>query len=344
MFRKVPPLHALAAFDAAARHGSFAKAAEELCLTDSAVSHRIRQLEQHLDTQLFVRLSKHVILTPKGEAFLGVVRETLTRLDDASSRLRENARPLLRISVLPAFAAGWLMPRIARFGELYPGIDLEIQTSNELVNLKAGEADIAVRYGVGQWPDLRAEQLFTDCMFPVASPEYLAKFRRVDEPCHLEGAVLLRHRRLPWKAWFEAARLGWEEPQSGPIFTDVGIMHEAAAGGHGIALARSSLAAAYLRQGRLVRLTGVVTPSDRNFHVVFMPEAEARSDVRAFSRWIIETARSERPDPCASAAAREEALRNCSSPPAQPPAPVPGRRDRKHLPDPEHSHGGPSPA
>src|SRR5690606_115783 len=124
-YRRTPPLHALTAFEAVARHASFSKAAQELYLTHSAISHRIRLLEEHLGTQLFLRLGRQVVLTPRGEAFLAVVREALTRLHRATSRLKEHNRRSLRVSVLPAFASAWLIQRLGDFYRSYPDIDLD---------------------------------------------------------------------------------------------------------------------------------------------------------------------------------------------------------------------------
>ena len=290
-FRKMPPLHALAAFEAAARLKSFGKAAQELCLTQSAVSHRIRLLEKHLQTRLFLRLSKQVALTPKGEAFLVTVREALVRLHEASASLRENARRLVRVSVLPAFASNWLIQRVGEFYRRHPDIDLEIHTTAQLANLKAGEADIGVRFGPRPSAELVAHQLFVEYMFPVASPAYLEAFGRICEPQDLKDAVLLRNPRLPWRRWFDAAGLGWPEPAAGPVFSDVGFMLEAAASGQGVALARSSLAQDALAAGQLVRVARVVTPSDWNFFLVHLPGGESRPELAAFSRWILDTAR-----------------------------------------------------
>src|SRR3954464_3477407 len=131
-FKKMPALNALVAFEAVARHGSFTRAAEELCITHGAVSHRIRQVEEHLRTQLFVRSSKRTLLTPKGQVFLQVVRETLNRLQDAAANVRENVRGLLQLSVMPSFASRWLLDHITDFYRRHPGVDVEIQTSSVL--------------------------------------------------------------------------------------------------------------------------------------------------------------------------------------------------------------------
>lgn len=295
MFRKIPPLHSLTAFECAARHQSFAKAAEELFLTHSAVSHRIRVLEEHVGTQLFLRMNKQVVLTSKGTIFLETVRDILVQLQAASARLRHSARSLLRISVLPAFAAGWLIQRVGDFHRLHPDIELEFQSTQELVSLKARQADVAIRFGAGEWPGLVVEKLFDEWMFPVASPEYLEQFGEVDSPERLEGAVLLRHRLLTWKPWFEVAGLSWAEPAVGPLYSDLGLMLEAAVCGQGIALARSSLIAAHLKSGRLLQLTDFIAPSEWSFYLAYAPEAAVRPEVMQFAAWILDAARNAPP-------------------------------------------------
>lgn len=291
MYRRMPPLHALAAFEAAARHGSFARAAGELYLTHSAVSHRIRMLEQHLETRLFYRLNRQVSLTPQGEAFLVTVRDALARLHAAASGLRDSARRALRVSVMPAFAASWLIHRLGDFYRSYPDIDLELQTTARLVSFRSGEADIGVRYGPGDWPGLESALLFSDHVFPVASPEYLASVPAIAGPADLTQCVLLRHRRLPWRPWFDAAGLHCDEPASGPVFSDVGFMIDACASGQGIALARSTLAAPHIDSGRLRRLTDVAAASEWHFFVVHTPEAGLRPEVAAFRSWLVDRAR-----------------------------------------------------
>lgn len=293
LYRRTPPLHALTAFEAAARHESFSKAAAELYLTHSAISHRIRILEEDLGVRLFLRLNKKVVLTPKGEAFLAVVRDALTKLHQATSQVKKHTRRRLRVSVLPAFASSWLIQRLGDFYRSCPDIDLEIQATGQLANLKSGEVDVGIRYGAGDWPGLRAERLFSDVVYPVASPEYLASRRSIRTPEELQGAVLLRNPRLPWKPWFQAAGLDWPEPTSGPIYSDVGLMLEAAAIGQGVALARHVLVTEPIQEGRLMRLTDVIAPSHWHFYLAFAPQALEREEVTAFVHWILERAQSE---------------------------------------------------
>lgn len=300
---RLPPLHALAAFEAAARLETFARAAEELCVTHSAVSHRIRQLEDHLQAQLLVRTARRVVPTPQGERFLGVVRAVLGRLDRAASNLRGNSRLVVRASVLPAFVSRWLIGRVGGFYRDHPDIDLEVQTTTMLANLRAGEADVAIRFGGGAYPGLASRQLFTECVFPVASPRYLEMIRPIRSPGELRQAVLLRNAHGPWKPWFAAAGLDWDEPSTGPLYTDIGFLLDAAVNGQGIALGRSSLVEDQLQSGQLARVTDVSRPSDWNFFLVHVPDAVARPEVNAFVQWLLRTARASiRSAPCGGAA------------------------------------------
>jgi LysR family transcriptional regulator, glycine cleavage system transcriptional activator len=210
----LPPLHAITAFEAISRHGTFARAAAELFLTDSAVSHRIRALETRLGSRLFERSSHGTQLTAEGTAFLAEVKVALAALQAGAARIGKNRSTVVRLSVLPAFASGWLIQRMGSFHRRHPDIELDISTTSQLANVKAGEADAAVRYGLGPWPGTEADRLFEDVVFPAASPEYLGTVPPIHAPGDLQGVVFLRHRLLPWRRWFAAAGLDWPEPTS----------------------------------------------------------------------------------------------------------------------------------
>lgn len=281
-------MHALAAFDAVARCLSFTKAAEELCLTDSAVSHRIRQLEEHLGCRLFVRMSRRVVLTPQGEAFLNSVRDCLQELDDAASRLRNDGKAHLRISVLPAFASHWLLRRLDDFHAAHPDVELEIETTTQLANLAHGATQAGIRLGRGDYPDLESYRLFDDCLFPVASPRYIERFGPMKSPPELEGAMLLRIRKVPWRQWTEAAGLPWDEPTSGPLFSDGGNVLEACIGGQGVALGRTSLVAEAIEHGKLRAVGGFAARPAWQLHLVHSPESGRRIEVQKFKAWLLD--------------------------------------------------------
>ena len=289
MFRRLPPMHALAAFEAVARYLSFSRAADELCLTDSAVSHRIRQLEQHLGCRLFLRMSRQVALTPQGEAFLVSVRDCLQELEDSSWRLRNDGKLHLRISVLPAFASYWLLRRMDEFYAAHPDIELDIETTAQVVNLHNGSTRIGIRLGAGDYPGLDSFRLFNDCLFPVASPRYIERFGPIDSPEALEGAVLLRNRKVPWRQWTEAAGLPWTEPTSGPIFSDGGCVLDACISGQGVALGRTSLVAEAIEQGKLRAVGGFEARPRWHLYLVHSPESGQRVEVQKFKAWLFDT-------------------------------------------------------
>lgn len=291
MFRKLPPLHALAAFEAAARLESFAKAAEELHLTHSAVSHRIKQLEQSIGTQLFLRLNRSVVLTSAGATFLETVRDSLHRLEAASGQLSSGGRTLLRVTVAPAFASSWLAQRIAAFQRQHPKIDLEIHSSSQMINLRNQEMDIGLRFGVGHWPGYHCVRLLSDELLPVCSPEYLSTHGPIQSPHDLARLTLLRNTRLPWREWFKAAGLDWDEPTQGPLFHEVSLLIDAAASGAGIALSGRVAATPNLRSGRLVEPLRITAVPNRAYYAVCLPEKLGRTEVAEFLGWLTAQAR-----------------------------------------------------
>ncbi len=239
----LPPLHALPAFEAAARLGSFQAAADALHLTPSAISHRIRQLETHLGQALFERRHRAIVLTAAGRRSLAVVRDALLRLDEASAVLRAPAQERLRISAAPALGSKWLVARVAAYQADHPNVEFTLGTATGLGPLLNGEADIGLRYGEEEWPGLLAWKLFEERVFPVCAPSLAAALQR---PGDLDTVRLLRHPLLSWQRWFAAAGIQHPEPSSGPRYDDALLMLEAAVAGHGVALMAATLAAPYL--------------------------------------------------------------------------------------------------
>lgn len=284
--RDLPPLHTLPAFEAAARLGSFLAAADALHLTPSAISHRIRLLEEHLGQALFERRHRAVALTPAGRRFLAVVRDSLLRLDEASAVLRAPQRERLRISVAPALGSKWLVGRIAAYQETHPDLEFALATATSLGPLLAGEADIGLRYGEEEWPGLLAWKLFEERVYPVCNP-LLAE--QLATPADLDQCRLLRHPLLSWQRWFAAAGLNRPEPSSGPLYEDALLMLEGAVAGHGVALMAGSLAAPYVADRRLVR-PFAEDCADRSFYVVAPPFIQDRPQAMAFIRWLVRCA------------------------------------------------------
>ena len=283
----LPPLHTLPAFEAVARLGSFLAAAEALYLTPSAISHRIKQLEEHLGQPLFERRHRAVELTAAGRRYLAVVREALLRLDEASAVLRAPRRERLRISAAPALGSKWLVARVAEYQQGHPDLEFTLGTATGLGPLLNGEADIGLRYGEEEWPGLLAWKLFEERVFPVCSPTLAANLQT---PTDLDGVRLLRHPLLSWSRWFAAAGLRRPEPASGPTYEDALLMLEAAVAGHGVALMAATLAQPYLDEGRLVRPFAEDCP-DRSFNIVAPPAVQEKPAIMDFIRWLLRCTR-----------------------------------------------------
>lgn len=283
----LPPLHTLPAFEAAARLGTFLAAAEALHLTPSAISHRIKQLEEHLGQPLFERRHRAVVLTAAGRRYLAVVREALLRLDEASAVLRAPRRERLRISAAPALGSKWLVARVAEYQQGHPDLEFTLGTATGLGPLLNGEADIGLRYGEEEWPGLLAWKLFEERVFPVCSPTLAANLQT---PTDLDGVRLLRHPLLSWSRWFAAAGLRRPEPASGPTYEDALLMLEAAVAGHGVALMAATLAQPYLDEGRLVRPFAEDCP-DRSFYIVAPPAVQEKPAIMDFIRWLLRCTR-----------------------------------------------------
>jgi LysR family transcriptional regulator, glycine cleavage system transcriptional activator len=292
--RRLPPLNSLRAFEAAARHLSFTRAAEELHVTPAAVSHHIKALEDHLGAKLFRRLNRVVLLTGAGQACATGLSEAFDRMAVALERLRaQECSGPLTVSTSPALAAKWLVPRLERFQELYPEIDVRVSAAMRLVDFAREDVDVAIRYGTGAYPGLLTELLLTNEVVPVCAPALLEGPRRLRAPEDIRHHTLLHDDTRTsdgaypnWAMWLRAAGLEDVDPSRGPRFDYPGLVLEAAAAGDGVALALSTVAAADLAAGRLVRPFAVAAPTPFAYYVV-CPEATAeRPKVAAFRRWL----------------------------------------------------------
>lgn len=253
MARRLPPLIALRALEAAARLKSYSRAADELNVTHGAVSQQIRRLEDELGLPLFHRRGNAMEPTAAAARMADRVGEALALLHAGVAEITEAAvtDPLV-VSSMPEFARLWLTPRLRRLAEETQEDHLELRLSDQLANLTADGVDAAIRYGPGGWPDLVAAPLLEETLFPVCSPGFL-KSCPLRAPKDLLGVPLLRHTHRPWSLWFDSVGLHAPTPPSGMIFDDSGLLLDAAAEGLGVALARGPLVAPALRDGRLVR-------------------------------------------------------------------------------------------
>ncbi|MGY4155624.1 LysR family glycine cleavage system transcriptional activator [Bradyrhizobium sp. USDA 4461] len=283
----IPPLQLLRGFEAAARHLSFTRAAAELHITHGAISHQIRALEAQLRTKLFQRQGRQMVLTERGQVLVTQIRQGLRLLERAFEGSAQRARSdVLTISLLPAFASRWLIPRIGSFHTHHPGIQLALRTTTELANLASDGVDLAIRYGPGGWPGVQQERLIGELVFPVCSPNY----RDGDYPRslpELAQADLLLNPHQPWEAWFNAAGADIREPHHGTSYTDAALLLEAAAEGHGIALARGTLVADDLRSGRLVRLFDCAISDEYSYFMVWRAESRKLKSIAIFRDWML---------------------------------------------------------
>ena len=295
MARRLPPLNALRAFEAAARHLSFTRAAAELHVTQAAISHQVKALEQHLGRKLFRRLNRALLLTDDAQAYLPSVSRAFTLLNEATGNLLSKKSPgPLTVSALPSFAARWLVPRLGRFRQVRPDIDLRIDPSAELSNFSGDDVDVSIRYGRGKYPGLRTDWLMTEDIFPVCSPLLLAGAQALREPSDLEHHVLLHDDgHGDWRTWLLAAAADGVDPTRGPIFTDSGMLIQAAMAGQGVALARGVLAADELAAGRLVRPFALSLPTEYAYYLVCPQDRAEQPKIAAFRDWLLGEARSE---------------------------------------------------
>ena len=285
--RRIPPIQCLLTFEALARLRSVTQTAEELCVTPSAVSHRVKQLEQILGTRLFGRAD--FSLTTDGSAYLAQVREGLSALQRLPGSAASPGRRRLKIAVTPTFARAILIPRLRQFTDTYPEIDLALQVSIPLLDVVAEDADLVVRYGPGHYADMEHVEIARDMLTPLASPGFVREHGPFERPADLEGLPLLRSPLEPWRTWFAAAGLAWAEPNEGSQFNDVGLMCDAAAAGMGVAPVRLKLAAPWLDQGTLVRLFDILAPSPYAHYLCWRTGTMDRWECAAFADWLRRT-------------------------------------------------------
>ena len=289
---RIPPIQCLLTFEALARLRSVTQAAEELHVTPSAVSHRVKQLEQIIGTKLFGRAD--FSLTTEGSEYLAHVREglaTLQKFPGAAGQSGTPGKRKLRLAVTPTFARSILIPRLRQFTEAYPEIDLTLQVSIPLLDVVAEDADLMVRFGTGRYADVEHLCLTRDEVTPLASPAYVREHGPFATAEDLDGERFLRSPLDPWRTWFAAQRLDWPEPAEGSQFNDVGLMCDAASAGMGIALVRLKLAAPWLDSGALVRLgtsaafTSSV-PSPHAHYLCWRTGTMDRWECAAFADWL----------------------------------------------------------
>ena len=289
------PLNALRAFEAAARHLSFSKAADELHVTPAAISHQIKGLEERWGLALFIRKNRNLTLTEKARQILPEVSEGFAVLDRAVTRITAAKNPrALTVSAAPSVAAKWLLPRLHRFQEAQPDIDVHISASNQLADFTTGDADVALRYGRGPYPGLHVDMLLESDLFAVCSPALLAGEHPLREPGDLKHHTLLHDdswrwdgASYDWEMWLRAAGVTDVDTRRGPHFDSASMALEAAAMGRGVVLSTTSNSGDDLQEGTLVRPFDLSMPLDFKVHFVCPSGALEHPNILAFRDWVV---------------------------------------------------------
>lgn len=279
----IPPIPLLLAFEAVARLGSFHRAAEELAVAHSTVSHRIRELEQLCGMALFARTTRSVTPTPDAERLLVPVRKALATLGGAFAPVGD--ANVVRVSLLPSFARFRLLPALPDFQRSHPQICIEIDPTSRLIVPRQGEADIALRFTRARPAEPHLD-LGHDDWFPVAAPGYLGSLRHRAMPALLEGAMMLAHTRHGWDRWCREAGVPVPRGNRVTTFTDTGLMLDAAMRGQGIACGRRSLLVHPLRTGQLVRLSPISVASEHRYFLMASTRYDASPQVRLVHEWV----------------------------------------------------------
>lgn len=295
MARRLPPLNALRAFEAAARHLSFADAADELAVTPPAVSHQVKQLEDWLGVPLFRRLTRKVVLTEEAKQALPLLSDGFDRLAEAVARLRaQEDTGALTVSVAPSFAARWLVPRVERFQAANPGIDLRISANIATVDFRADDVDVGIRFGRGRYPGLRVDKLMSEAIAPICSPRLLEGEHPLRSPDDLRFHTLLHDDSavpgspMPdWRMWLRINGFGHIDSSRGPRFSYADHALQAATDGHGVLLGRLALAQRDIAAGRLVRPFGRELPTEFGYYLVRPDNGPDRPKVAAFRDWVL---------------------------------------------------------
>ncbi len=299
MRRRLPPLNSLRAFEVVSRHQSFRAAAKELHVTAAAVSQQVKALEDHLGRRLLRRRSGGYSLTPEALSGLKYLRDGFEQLSSAVATMISGGQRILTVSAVPSLAAEWLVPRLHRFREQYPDLDILLHASEELVDLEHSRVDLGIRYGSGNYPGLTSERLFVDEIFPVYSPRMLRGRTSLKKPSDLRGQPLIHTDWTPergqwpgWTEWVRAAGVTGVDVTKGLRFSDGALVIQAAVSGQGVALGSKALTLEHLAAGRLVRPFKLSLVTDFAYYAVCEKARADETDLVAFRRWLIAEAQS----------------------------------------------------
>lgn len=292
MRRRLPSLNALKAFEATARQESFTKAAQELCVTQGAVSQQVKALEDELGVRLFRRERQRLVITDAGRSYLEVVRDAFDRLAMGTERLLQREKSgTLTITTSPNFAAKWLVHRLGRFSETHPGIDLRVSASIQHVDFAREDIDLALRHGDGQWPGLRATRLCTEQLFPVCSPKLLSGRGALRSPRDIRHHTLLHiNSTADWARWLARAEVEGVDYKRGTVYNQDSMAIDAAVDGQGIAIARTALVSWDLLSGRLVQPFPQALEAPYAFWIVCPQSTADLPKISAFRNWVLKEA------------------------------------------------------
>jgi LysR family transcriptional regulator, glycine cleavage system transcriptional activator len=292
MLRRLPPLNALKAFESAARHESFTRAAEELCVTQGAISHQVKALETALGFKLFSRERQRLVITEAGREYLAVVRDAFDRIALGTARLAQRQHSgVLTVSTSPDFAAKWLVHRLGRFADMHPGIDLRVSATLHHVDFAREDVDMAVRHGEGNFAGLDAAQLCAEELFPVCSPHLVSDHgRRLKVSEVLKFPLLHLDDRSGWSRWLAAAGVQSAKMPHGLVMNRASMVIDAAVNGQGLALARTTLAAWDLINRRLVAPFSETLPVSKTYWIVAPRATSELPKIVTFRQWLLQEA------------------------------------------------------
>lgn len=295
MASRLPPLNALRAFEASARQLSFTRAAGELFVTQAAISHQIKSLEEHLGIKLFMRKNRSLLLTEEGQSYYLDIKGIFNALHDATEKLlARGAKGAITVSLEPSFAIQWLVPRLNAFTHLHPDIDVRIKAVDQPDNSLTEDVDIAIYYGRGRWPNVVAQQLHTEYLIPVCSPTLTQGKKPLNTVNDLSEYTLLHDTsRRDWKRWFKDVGVKGMNVNHGPIFSHSAMVVQAAVHGQGVALAHSVLAKPDIDAGRLICPFKQVLVSKNAFYIVCREQQTGIGKISAFRDWVLATVKGE---------------------------------------------------
>ena len=305
------------AFESAARHLSFKKAAEELHVTPAAISQQIKALESYLGVSLFHRLTRALEITAQGRSMLPKIREGFECFAAAIDGTRQAVEGVLTVTAPPSFATRWLVPRLPRFSTMHPDVELRLSSSgdsvdrrgetllldNEVLDLREAGSVLAIRYGTGNYPGLQVDQIFAPDWVPVCSPRLASGERHLDAPGDLARHVLIHDETIDdegsqpgWREWLATAGVTTVDAERGPRFSNAVLAVEAALDGQGVALALKPLVENDVAAGRLIVPFDIAVASPFGYFLVMRKAVTHRHSVAAFRQWLLAEAQAIQPN------------------------------------------------